>query len=94
MEGGALNFIQDPFRNPIVTMNHHVIDARILNRQVVVVTYYREAIVNNNPPLVAAEASTGFSMVGVPDPFFPSEYKRKKWAGYARLTTYHFATPV
>ena len=35
----------------------------------VVVTYYREAIVNNHPPLVAVEASTGFSMVGVPDPF-------------------------
>ena len=54
------------------TMNHHVIDARILNRQVVVVTYYREAIVNNHPPLVAVEASTGFSMVGVPDPIFPT----------------------
>ena len=35
----------------------------------VVVTYYGEAIVNNHPPLVAVEASTGFSMAGVPDPF-------------------------
>ena len=78
--------VEDPFRNPIVTMNHHVIDARILNRQVVVVTYYREAIVNNHPPLVAVEASTGFSMVGVPDPFSSRpNIKEEKWSGYARL---------
>ena len=68
-------------------MNHHVIDARILNRQVVVVTYYREAIVNNHPPLVAVEASTGFSMVGVPDPFSSRPNIKEEKVVWLRETT-------
>ena len=52
----------------------------------VVVTYYREAIVNNHPPLVAVEASTGFSMVGVPDPFSSRPNKKEEKVVWLRET--------
>ena len=60
------------FLNNILTIGYSQLLASLVqpDHYYVIVTHYREAIANSHPPLVAVEASTGFSMGGVPDCIF------------------------